>query len=233
MKRRGLVNSFNDAIEGLISAFKSERNMRIHFISALLVLSAAVFLGISRIEVILLFITITLVITAEMLNTAIEFVVDMIEEKYHPTAKIIKNIAAGAVLLTAINALIIGYIIFYDKIDSLSLSAIKKIRTIPIHITAASLVIVIIAVIIIKNSNKTGTFLRGGMPSGHSALAFSLFTCITLISSNSLMAALGALMALMVMHSRYETGVHTLFEAVAGAILGVILTVLAFQIAGL
>lgn len=233
MKRRSLVESFNDAIEGLFHAFRSERNMRIHLIIALLTLSVAVFFQMSRIEIILLFITITLVIAAEMFNTAIETIVDMIKEDYHPMAKIIKNVAAGGVLITAINAMVIGYILFYDKIDKISLSFIKQIKTMPVHITAASLIMVVISVIIIKNINKSGAFLRGGMPSGHSALAFSLFTCITLISANALISTLGLLMALIVLHSRYETGIHTMYEVVVGAILGVILTVIAFQIATL
>ena len=111
----------------------------------------------SRIEIILLFITITLVIAAEMFNTAIETIVDMIKEDYHPMAKIIKNVAAGGVLITAINAMVIGYILFYDKIDKISLSFIKQIKTMPVHITAASLIMVVISVIIIKNINKSGT----------------------------------------------------------------------------
>ena len=168
-----------------------------------------------------------------MFNTAIETIVDMIKEDYHPMAKIIKNVAAGGVLITAINAMVIGYILFYDKIDKISLSFIKQIKTMPVHITAASLIMVVISVIIIKNINKSGTFLRGGMPGGHSALAFSLFTCITLISANALISTLGLLMALIVLHSRYETGIHTMYEVVVGAILGVILTVIAFQIATL
>ena len=89
-------------------------------------------------------------------------------------AKIIKNVAAGGVLITAINAMVIGYILFYDKIDKISLSFIKQIKTMPVHITAASLIMVVISVIIIKNINKSGTF-RGGMPSGHSALAFLFY----------------------------------------------------------
>ena len=112
-------------------------------------------------------------------------------------AKIIKNVAAGGVLITAINAH--GdrlHFCFYDKIDKISLSFIKQIKTMPVHITAASLIMVVISVIIIKNINKSGDFfLRGGMPSGHSALAFSLFTCITLISANALISTLGLLMA--------------------------------------
>lgn len=233
MKHRNLVDSFNDAIEGLIHTFRSERNMKIHLFIALLVLSAASFYELSRTETVVLFMAITLVLVAEMINTAIETVIDMVQRDYHPLAKIAKNVAAGGVLVTAINAIVIGYILFYDKIDRLSLTLIRQIKTMPVHITAASLLIVAIAVIIIKNINKTGSFLRGGMPSGHSALAFSLFTCITLISANALISTLSALIALMVLHSRYETGVHSMYEVVAGAILGIMLTILAFQIAKL
>lgn len=231
MKNRNLIDSFNDAIDGLIQTFRSERNMKIHLIIALLVLLAAIFYNLSRIEFILLYIAMTLVIAAEMINTAIETVIDMIKTEYHPLAKKAKNVAAGAVLITAINALAIGYILFYDKIDKLSLSLISQIKTMPVHVTTASLFIVAIAVVIAKNINRTGTFLRGGMPSGHSALAFSLFTCITLISGNALISTLSIFMALMVLQSRYEAGIHSMGEIIVGAILGIILTILAFQLA--
>lgn len=233
MKHRNIIDSFNDAIEGLIHTFRTERNMKVHFFIALLVLAAAIFCGLSRTETIMLFIAITLVLVAEMVNTAIESIIDMVQQEYHPLAKISKNVAAGGVLITAINAVVIGYILFYDKIDRFSLSLIKRIKTMPVHITAASLILVIIAVIIIKNLNRTGTFLRGGMPSGHSALAFSLFTCITMISGNALISTLSILMALIVLHSRYESKVHSIYEVVMGAVLGIMLTIIAFQIAKL
>lgn len=229
---RNIIDSFNDAIEGLIHAFRSERNMKIHFFAALLVLCASIFYGLSRTETILVFTAITFVVVAEMINTSIENIIDMVQEEYHPLAKIAKNVAAGAVLITAINAVVVGYILFYDKIDEFSLALIRRINTMPVHITAASFMAVVVAVIIIKNMNKTGTFLRGGMPSGHSALAFSLFTSITLISANALISVMGLLMALLVLHSRYDAGVHSLYEVIMGAILGIILTVLIFQIAG-
>ncbi|NLJ40712.1 MAG: phosphatase PAP2 family protein [Clostridiales bacterium] len=231
MKRRNLVDSFNDAIAGLFHAFKTERNMRIHFFIAFLVLFAAVFYRLSKVEIILLFVAITFVLVAEMVNTALENIIDMVQQDYHPLARIAKNVSAGGVLISALNALVIGYILFYDKIDKPTLLLINRVKALPVHITAASLLAVIIAVIIIKNTNKTGSFLRGGMPSGHSALAFALFTCITLISGNALMSTLSFIMALMVLHSRYETKVHTIKEVIIGAILGIVFTVMVFQIA--
>ncbi|HZJ82792.1 MAG TPA: diacylglycerol kinase [Clostridia bacterium] len=233
LTERNLLDSFNDAIEGLIQSFRSERNMKIHFIIAFFVLCGALFYELSKVETVLLFMAIVFVIVMEMINTSIETIIDMIQEDYHPLAKIAKNVAAGAVLVAAINAVAIGYILFYDKIDNISLSLINRMKTMPVHITAASLFIVVISVIIVKNINKTGTFLKGGMPSGHSAIAFSLFTCIAIISSNALISGLSFLIALIVFHSRYESGVHTLFEVTMGAILGTLVTILAFQIARL
>jgi diacylglycerol kinase (ATP) len=68
------------------------------------------------------------------------------------------------------------------------------------------------------------------MPSGHSALAFSLFTSITLLSKSALISTLSMLMALMVIHSRYEAGIHTLAEITIGAFLGMLLTIIVFEL---
>lgn len=116
MKIKGIINSFKYAIDGLLYCVKTQRNMRIHFIIAVATLVLAVIAHVSLLEIIILITVISLVITAEMINTAIEKVVDMVSETYHPLAKIAKNVAAGAVLITAITAVIIGCLIFLDKL---------------------------------------------------------------------------------------------------------------------
>ena len=95
MKR--FINSVNHAFEGIVHAFKSEGNMRIHIVVALLVIIAAVLTYSTRFEMIALSITIAFVLFAEMLNTAVEAVVDLVTDQYHEMAKIAKNVAAGAV----------------------------------------------------------------------------------------------------------------------------------------
>ena len=100
-----LLDSFNYAIEGMLYAVRTQRNMRIHMIAALLVLTACFFYDISKMELLILLITITMVITAELINTAIECTIDITTNYYHPLAKIAKNVAAAAVLVTAINAI--------------------------------------------------------------------------------------------------------------------------------
>ncbi len=230
MKIRKTIDSFNYAIDGLLYSVRTQRNMKIHFAIALVTLLAAAITDVSKFEAILLLIVITLVVVAEMINTAVEAVVDLVSEKYHPLAAIAKNVAAGAVLVTAVNAVVVGYLIFYNKLRGFSLSVIRGIENMPVHITIFSLVIVVILVISLKAMGKHGTFLRGGMPSGHSALAMSLLTSITLLSANVLIAALGGMLALLVLHSRLEAKVHTVWEIVVGALVGFLTTVLVFQL---
>ena len=230
MKSRNLIDSFNYAIEGMLYALRTQRNIKIHFVMAVIVLAAAAFMDASRVEVILIFIVIAMVIAAEMLNTAIETVVNMVQKEYHPLAAIAKNVSAGAVLVTAINAVIVGYIVFFDKLNDVSLSIIKYVKSMPLHVSVISLAVVTIVVIMAKALSQTGTFLRGGMPSGHSALAMSLSTSITLLSGDALIGCLSLLMAILVLHSQVDAGIHTVWEVIIGGIFGVIVTLIIFQL---
>jgi len=112
MGRRKLNQSFSAATAGVIYAFISERNMKLHAIAAILAVMSGYVLGIKRLEWGLLFITVFFVLVAETINTAVEKIVDLVTADYHPLAKIAKNLAAGAVLLSAINAVIMAFIIF-------------------------------------------------------------------------------------------------------------------------
>ena len=112
MGKNTLSTSFGYAIDGVIYAFWRERNMKIHLLAAIAVVIAGIYLGINRLEWGLLSFTVALVIITEVINTAIEKTVDLVTDQYHPLAKLAKNMAAGAVLLSAINALIMAYIIF-------------------------------------------------------------------------------------------------------------------------
>lgn len=111
-----LIRSFRYAAEGMIYAILTQRNMQIHLGVAWLVMLLSLFLDVSNLEIILIFFAIVLVIAAELINTAIEAVVDLVTDRFHPLAKIAKDVAAAAVLLTALQAVIIGFLIFYDKL---------------------------------------------------------------------------------------------------------------------
>lgn len=232
MKVKKLVDSFNYAITGIIYAVRTQRNMRIHMITALLVLTACFFYDLSKFEILLITITITMVIMAEMINTAIECAIDVTANFYHPLAKIAKNTAAGAVLITAINAIIVGYIIFWEKLNSVSFIVISKIKQSNPYMIFLILIIVSIATIVVKAIFGEGTPLRGGMPSGHSAVAFTVATTIAMVSKEPLVILLSYVLAFIVAQSRVDSNVHSVLEVTAGGIFGTLLTILLFKIFG-
>ena len=100
-----LLESFNYAIEGIIHVLRTHRNMRLHFAAAVTVLVLALVLGVSRIELIVLLLSVSFVLIAEMINSAIEAAIDVATSSFDPLAKLAKDIAAGAVLIASINAI--------------------------------------------------------------------------------------------------------------------------------
>lgn len=232
MKSRSLIDSFNYAVSGIIYALKTQRNIRIHFIIAFIVLITSLFFDFSKIEFLILLFTISLVIVSEMVNTSIEKTIDLITEDYHPLAKIAKNVAAGAVLISAINAIIVGYLLFFDRLNPYSNVILYKMKNSPIHLTFVAIVIVIILTVAIKTFAQSGTPFKGGIVSGHSALAFCIATSISFIGKNVLLTTLAYFMALLVGESRIEGKIHSTFEVIIGAVLGILIGVLIFQIIG-
>lgn len=116
-KRNNLLKAFGCAWAGLVWALHHERNLQIHGVAALLVFILGCLVGLSGIEWAIISLTVFLVLVAELFNTAMEKVVDLIVEgRYHSLAKIAKDVAAGAVLLAAVNAIITGCIIFGGRI---------------------------------------------------------------------------------------------------------------------
>lgn len=111
-----LINSFKYAIQGIISSFKTERNMKIHIFIMILVIIWGIIFKISVTEWIVCTLLFALVISGELFNTAIETVVDMVMPEINEKAKLAKDISAGAVLVLAIAAVIVGLIIFVPKI---------------------------------------------------------------------------------------------------------------------
>ncbi|MUK87094.1 diacylglycerol kinase [Ornithinibacillus sp. L9] len=109
---------FSYACNGIKEVFKSEINFRLHIISTIIVISAGLLFQLSPIEWAFIFFCIGIVLVAELLNSAIEKAMDYIKPEIHPTAKVIKDISAGAVLIAAITAAIIGTIIFLPKISN-------------------------------------------------------------------------------------------------------------------
>jgi len=232
MRVRKLLDSFNYAFEGIIYALKTQKNMKIHFIVSVIVLVSSLFFNFSKVEIILLLLTITIVLIAEMINTSIESTIDLITDQYNIFAKIAKNVAAGAVLIAALNAIIVAYLIFFHRLNPYTHRVLTTVRRSPIHITFIIFLVVIFVTIGLKAYFGKGTALQGGMPSGHAAIAFALASSITFVSENMFIGTLALLMALLVCQSRVETKIHSVFEVIAGSLLGIMVTVILFQFFG-
>ena len=232
MKVKKLVDSFNYAIEGIIYSIRTQRNMKIHMFAAIVVLVATFFYDLSKIELLIITITITLVIVAEMINTAVECAIDATTNFYHPLVKIAKNVAAGAVLVTAINSALVGYVIFWDRLTPFNRTVMSKLKKSNPDMIFFILVIVCIATLVVKAVYDEGTPLRGGMPSGHSTIAFSVATSITLLTNEPLIMVLSYLLAIIVAQSRVDSEIHSILEVIFGGMFGTLLTLLLFKVLG-
>lgn len=230
MKIRKTVDSFNYAIEGIIYAVRTQRNMKIHLIVASLILIFSLFFDFSKVEMLILFLTITIVVVLELINTAIEATIDVTANYYHPLAKIAKNVAAGAVLISAINAMAIGYLLFFDKLKPITNTVLIKIKQSDTTVVFICLLIVTIVTVGIKAIYGEGTPLKGGMPSGHSALSFGAATAISLLTKDMLIITLCYFLALLVAQSRVEAKVHTIYQTIIGGIYGMLITILIFKL---
>ncbi|TML27710.1 MAG: phosphatase PAP2 family protein [Actinobacteria bacterium] len=230
--RPSIIESFNYAIEGVIHVLRTQRNMRIHFAIAVAVLVIAVAVGVSRLELIALLLSITFVLVAEMINTAVEGTIDAATTSFDPMAKLAKDIAAGAVLIAAVNAVAVGYLVFAGKAADKSADVLDRLRDAPAQVTLIALVLTVIIVIATKAWTGRGTPLRGGLPSGHAAVAFAAWVAATYIVGDPhrfVVSALTFIMALLVAQTRVESGIHSTLEVASGAAIGALVTLTVFQ----
>src|SRR5437667_4332203 len=168
-----LLESFNYSLEGVIHVLRTQRNMRIHFLVAAVVLVVAFAAGVTNYELIALLLSIAFVLIAEMINSALESAIDVATTSFDPHAQLGKDIAAGAVLIATVNAVAIGYLVFARRLSDPSSRLLDRVRNAPIDLTLIALVVTIIVVISTKALTGRGTPLRGALPSGHAAPAFA------------------------------------------------------------
>jgi len=233
-RQTSLLRSFNHAFQGLVFAARSQRNMRVHMVLALAVLVAGVFLNLTRLQLVVIFVAVAFVFITELINSAVEMVVDMITSEFDPRAKAAKDMAPGAVLVAAANALVVAYLVLADRLTHVSLDLLSVIRRSPAHLTMVALAAVVLVVIAVKATRGRGTPLSGGLPSGHAALAFAGWTAVTFVlvgaPQGMLVSFIVFIMAVLVAQTRVETGIHSLLEVVLGALVGIGITTLIFQL---
>lgn len=233
MRKGSLFRSFNHAISGLIHAIKKEENLQIHIFVAIAILVLSLFLDISRLEMVALIFAIGLVLVSEMFNTSFEGMMDIVRPENHPEIKVYKDVAAGAVFVSTVVAVIIGYLVFYPRLKESPISPlISRLRDAPEYISLIALLVLFMVIVIIKAILRRGTPLMGGMPSGHAAASFSIWVMVSFVSENLLVSLLVLIMAIMISIGRVRIGVHTHLEVFVGAVIGGLLTLLFFQIFG-
>jgi len=229
-----VLESFNYAFEGIIHVLRTQRNMRIHFVVAALVLVAALASGVDKLELIALLLAIAFVLITEMVNTAIEGAIDVATTSFDPMAKLAKDIAAGAVLIASAVAVAIGYLVFSGQVAERSSRFLDRLSEVPAELTLIALFLTTILVIATKALTGSGSPLRGGLPSGHSAVAFAGWMATTLILDDTdhrfLISSLTFIMALLVAQTRVESGVHSSMEVLFGGLLGALVTLAVFQL---
>jgi len=225
VKPTRFIDSINCAIEGILYAVRNQRHMRNHFLAALAILAAVLLLRISTLEFTLLAISISFVLFAELINTAIEICVDLISPGYHPLAKAAKDVAAGAVLTAAIGAAVMGYLILSRYLFPLYKETLSLMAAPTEMGTLVAVLSVVLSIVILKAWAGKRTSPEGGGISGHSAVAFSIATAVSLLTKDPISSLLTIILALMVSNSRLILRLHTFREVLLGALLGAGLTI--------
>jgi len=232
--------SFHHAFNGIIYAARTQPNMRVHLAIAAIVLIATLVLRLERVYVIALVIVIALVLALELINTAVEAIVDLLTIAHHPLAKTAKDAAAGAVLIAALASVVVGYLVFYQGIIGGGTRVYTAVQNVPASVAFIVLALAAIAVIFAKALFRgpvapaepgkgldsehvlpSGiSALQGGAVSGHTTLAFAAATLLALFYQKPLAAILAYFGALLVAQSRVEGRIHSLFQVIWGAVLG-------------
>jgi diacylglycerol kinase (ATP) len=206
--------------------------MRYHFLSAAAVLFFSYMVGVSKTELVIISLAVIIVLSAEMLNSAIEAVVDLVSPEYSEKAGVAKDIAAGAVLITAFGAAVLGYIVLFPYVRTIFNEGFHIAKHSKEEISLIAVVLVLILVVITKSYFGRGQPLRGGLPSGHAALAFSAWVSVTYMTENFIISTLCFLLAVWIAQSRVAVTAHTAWEVVLGALMGALVTFSLFRMFG-
>lgn len=202
--------SFRHAADGISETLRTQRNMRFHVVALAVASLLGLFFHIAPLEWVALLSVCTVVILAELFNTAIETVVDMITREYHPGAKIAKDVGAGAVLIAAILAVAVGAILFLPRLPQIPDLLIAQLKPVGVVVGATILLLLLAAVRVAKQA----------LFSAHIASAFFLATAVALLAGNALVAVLAVTLALLLTHSRATARPHTMREVISSVALG-------------
>ncbi|MBN1499659.1 MAG: diacylglycerol kinase [Spirochaetes bacterium] len=224
--------SINFAIEGILQAAKTQKHVRLHLFAAAFLLLFCFSLGIEMNDFIILTMMASIVMVSEMLNSSIETVVDIISPEYSEKARIAKDIAAGAVFVAVIVALTVAYYILKPYFYGFAKEGLVLTKHADDDIAVGAIIIVLIVVIMLKSYFGKGHPLKGGLPSGHSALSFSIFVSSLYLSENFMLHVIILISAACISISRFILKIHNLLEVIAGIATGSLITFILYEMFG-
>jgi diacylglycerol kinase (ATP) len=229
-----ILNPFRVALSGVALTFRTQRHMRFHVYVVVLVMLLAMLANFELRQVLILLFTVSLVLIAEMFNSAIEATVDLIQPNYHPLAKTAKDIAAGAVLITTIVALVVGALLIIGETrwEQIRASLTSEGFGLPFQVRLGIGALMVFFIVVIgKGLGKRGQVLKGGLVSGHAAYAFFLAMGIIAVTDSApLPSAIGIMLAAIVAQSRWEAKIHSVFELALGAAVGTVVGLVLFML---
>ena len=229
---RESTGNFKYAMDGIVHAYRSQKHMRFHLTALIIAGIFCIILKLNYVEVLFVIFAISLIIICEMVNTAVEAVVDLVTQQYHPLAKFAKDIAAGATLVAALNAIVVAIVVVlnHQKLNNLvNVIEVDKSHQVNIILVIA-LFIMMSLIIMYKVAGNKGKLWKGGVISVHSAVGFFLaWTCLYLQDKYAILIVALCLAAL-VAQSRVEGGIHTISEVIWGAIVATSISLLFFII---
>lgn len=231
---KNFLQAVNNAVDGIIYCATTQTNITKQLILGTIVMILSLFYNFTTSEFLCLTFAVFFVIFAEMVNTAIETIVDLLVDTYHPKAKIAKDVGAGAVVLAAMNAIIVAYFLFFKEteLSQVADSLLNALVTSPFHLAFVAIIITLIAILAMKGAFKKKELSNGVkqdnfMPSGQSALAFATLTAIWINSKNLVVFCLSLILSLVVAVNRLNDK-KTFAEILFGGFMGVLVVVLVY-----
>ena len=230
---KNIFQSFTCAFAGLTHVLWTQKHVRTQLLMVALVFILSYYLRLNTLDFLFVLSAVTFVLIAELFNTAVEVVVNMVTKEYHPLAKIAKDVAAAAVLVSSCYAIIVGGAIFFKSHllqnlftnSNLVIEVAKKPS--PLVVILLCFAVLSIFVMLGKSRKSHGSILQGGAVSGHTAVAFMLATTIALQSAFDFgTTVIAFLLALLVAQSRVEGKIHSLAEVLWGALFAILLMVI-------
>ncbi len=230
MKGRTFKDKLDCAIEGIGEAVGTQLSLRLEIYGALILTAIAIFLPLTRFEWAALILTEGFVLTAEMINTAVEILSDAINPHFDPEIRRVKDVLAGAVLLSLAIGLSTVWLIFSPYLEPLFRSVLAHVQTANIIFP---LVLILLALALILPVRKYSSLsYRAGLPSGYSALGFGGAAIINLLTKNLLIGAGALILAFLIAQSRVVARIYGWWEVLLGGLIGIGFAILIMQVLG-